>query len=528
MAQKVEIEFTAKMEKYLSDILGAQRTTEAATGKMSEGFNNLNTSIKSVAGALGITLGAGALMSFAKSAVEGAAKLEVLRSNFKGTAADIELFRKATAGTVTEANLIRLSNQATDLGLTLKQQAILFSMADDAADKYGGSVEENFDRVLRASEGGSKGLKDLGIQKAKYDEIVAGYVEGYGAKQLDQLDAETQKWIQVESMIKAAGTTLNDVTGKLQDNADKLESIGVKWDNIKNKAGETLLPALTGILDLIISIDTWAVEAGNKIDRLLGLKGLFGTNESGNYTDPQQTADLKQALSSYTYVENGKIVSVPARPPGRIVKPGKTPQPRQKTYNTNIGKFGAPAKQYDLNNLPSLDIMSAEQMAKMAILESVRVPEGVEIDTDILKLDDAMERFGDTARQATNYLASGLARAIVYGENFADVLKNIGSMLLEAGLSFLINYGLRAGAAALGLPPIPFAGGGVITEPVMGVGMQSKRSYLFGEAGNEVVIPQKNYSAGEMKISLGGEFVLRGSDLYQVVKKIMKEEKRFR
>ena len=63
------------------------------------------------------------------------AKFEVLRANFQGTTEDIEAFRKATAGNVTDANLIKLSNQATDLGISLKDQTILFALAEDAADK---------------------------------------------------------------------------------------------------------------------------------------------------------------------------------------------------------------------------------------------------------------------------------------------------------------------------------------------------------------------------------------------------------
>jgi len=536
MAERIEIQFVAKMEQYLSSMLGAQRATEDATKKMTSGFNDLNNSIKSVAGALGVTLGAGALISFAKSAVEGAARLEVLRNNFKGTAADIELFRKATAGTVSEAGLLKLSNQATDLGLTIKQQAILMSLAEDAADKYGGSVEENFQRVIKASEGGTKGLKELGIQKAKYDEIVASYVEGYGVKQLNQLDAETQKWIQVEAMIKAAGVTLDDVLNKVQDSADKIESLGVKWETFKDKSGEVLMPVLGGILDALISIDNWAIQAGNDIDRLLGLKGIFGDNQTQNYSDPKQKADLLQALSNYTWVENGKVVSQTIQPKGTIVKSNK-PSVAKKNYNTNIPWYGALSKQYDTGNLPMLDILSAQQMASLVMMQGVNVPGTPDIDTDILRLNESMERFGDTARRATNYLAAGLARALVYGEKLKDVFKNIGAMLLESALSLLINIGLRAGAAALGLP-IPFANGGVLSEPVFGMGLRSGRTYTFAEQGvPEVIMPihklmNPNYtsSSGPLNINLqiNGEFTQRGKDLYAVVNAAQKIIKRYK
>jgi hypothetical protein len=62
------------------------------------------------------------------------ARFETQRANFQGTTADIELFRIATAGTVDDGSLIKLSNQASDLGIGLKEQAVLFSLSEDAAD----------------------------------------------------------------------------------------------------------------------------------------------------------------------------------------------------------------------------------------------------------------------------------------------------------------------------------------------------------------------------------------------------------
>ncbi|MCX6168315.1 MAG: hypothetical protein NTX65_03180 [Ignavibacteriales bacterium] len=294
----------------VKDAIGNLTELDNAAKKSNSNMGSIFDSVSSIAAIAGIGLTAGALFSFGKDAVIASARLGVLRDNFKGTTQDIELFQRATAGTVTEANLLKLSNQATDLGLTMKEQAILMSLAEDAADKYGGGVEENFQRVLKASEGGTKGLKDLGIQKAIYDEIVKSYLNDYGVKNLNQLDAETQKWLQVEAMIKATGVTLDDVAKKLPDAADKIEAIGVKWDKFKNKSGEVLLPVLGSIIGTIIDLDDWAIKAGNDLDRILGIKGFLG---NGDQTKPQDNtqnqADLENALSYHTYVDkNGKLI----------------------------------------------------------------------------------------------------------------------------------------------------------------------------------------------------------------------------
>lgn len=215
----------------------------------------------------GIMAAISGIVSLGKESVQLAAKFNVLRSNFKGTDEDLQLFRQATAGTVSDANLIRLSNQAEDLGVSLKDQALLFSLAEDAGDKYGGSVEENFQRVVMATEGNIKGLKALGIQKAEYEQMVQTLVKAHGGEvesiqgvngereiNIKKLDAETQKQIRLNAILKLTGITLNDVKNKTQDQADKLEALSVRVEEAKTKFGNFLLtgvePLITGFLNL--------------------------------------------------------------------------------------------------------------------------------------------------------------------------------------------------------------------------------------------------------------------------------------
>lgn len=174
------------------------------------------------------------------------ARFETLKANFQGTTEDIELFRKATSGTVDDASLIKLSNQASDLGVGLEQQAILFSLAEDAADKYGTSVEEGFQKVVFATEGNTKGLKMLGIQKAEYEETVKKLALAHG-KEIDQLDAETQKEIRLQAILQLSGKTIDDVKNKVQDSADKHEQFIVVVKNLSLVYGGDLFNAVTGV-----------------------------------------------------------------------------------------------------------------------------------------------------------------------------------------------------------------------------------------------------------------------------------------
>lgn len=204
--------------------------------------------------------------------VIASANLDVLRDNFKGTADDIELFKKAVAGTVSEEGLIRLSNQATDLGLSLKQQAILFSLAEDAVDKYGpkaGTVEEVFNKIIAASEGSVKGVKSLGIETKKYQQKVDELATAQGDS-ITNLDAETQKQIRLRAIIELSGITIEDVKNKVKDNADQYESLSVAVEESKVKLGKLISD---GLLPIIKSFDNSSKSVKDFMTMILATGG---------------------------------------------------------------------------------------------------------------------------------------------------------------------------------------------------------------------------------------------------------------
>jgi hypothetical protein len=174
----------------------------------------------------------------------------VLKSNFKGSAEDMELFKKAVAGTVTEGGLIKLSNYASDLGINIKQQPILFNLAKQASDKYGTSTEEGFNKIILASEGSTRAIKSLGIENKLYLQIVADMAEAHGGKMAD-LDAETQKQIRLDAILQASKLTMNDVINQRQNDHDKIVSEGIAIEEEKEKFGafiaSALMPLITGL-----------------------------------------------------------------------------------------------------------------------------------------------------------------------------------------------------------------------------------------------------------------------------------------
>ncbi len=320
--EKMQAKLRAKLEEKIkmnADLASIKRTrtalneVESQLGGISKGSDKAAKSfglwgnIKGIGASLGLAFGAYELINFTKQAIIAGAELEVLKNNFKGTEEDLELFRIATVRTVSDANLIKLSNQASDLGLSLQQQALFFSLAENAADKYGGSVEEGMSKVIMATEGNQRALNSLGIQKKAFEEIVKDLTKEFAAQGVE-LDAESLKQIRIQAILQATGMTIDEVKNKVQDTKDKIESFGTAWENLKTKTGlETIV---IGLIDLFNQLFEWADKAGNAIDKALGTKELFGPGETTKLSPEreQNKRDLDAALSSKLFVgKNGQI-----------------------------------------------------------------------------------------------------------------------------------------------------------------------------------------------------------------------------
>lgn len=236
--------------KAVNAISGVESKLKGLNANATAGFQQMTSMFKTFAGALGLGFGISELVSFTKQAVFASAELEVLKSSFSGTTEDIELFRKATAGTVSEANLLKLSNQATDLGLTMENQAKLFYLTEQAGDKYGVGLEEAFQKVVLATEGNIKGLKMLGIQKAVFEDTVNKLAAAHG-DEIKNLDAETQKMIRMQAVLRATGVTMDDVNNQTVDAKDRFEQLGVAWEETQVSFGGFVRDAAAGWFDMI-------------------------------------------------------------------------------------------------------------------------------------------------------------------------------------------------------------------------------------------------------------------------------------
>jgi hypothetical protein len=99
----------------------------------------------------------------------------------------------------------------------------------------------------------------------------------------------------------------------------------------------------------------------------------------------------------------------------------------------------------------------------------------------------------------------------------AQIGEKLAGEAVIAGVLSAITGGAGGGFVGIlnSLSGFRFADGGILTEPVMGVGMSSGRSYMMGEAGPERISPLTNFgsSGGNITVEVRGEMRQRGQDL---------------
>lgn len=223
-----------------------------------EGLENITVALA------GFKASISGLAGLVSNSARSFADFKEVADNFKGTAEDINLFQQATGRVVGKGDLIKLSNQATDLGISLRDQPVLFLASKEASEKYGVSVQEAFSKVVSATEGQVRGVKSLGIQKSQYNEVVADLVKATGGEieamqgldgeqeiTIKNLDFATQKRIRLEAFLKIYGKTLEDVTNRQQTEADKLHQLDLLLPQIKKQFGELVAKGLVPLSDIL-------------------------------------------------------------------------------------------------------------------------------------------------------------------------------------------------------------------------------------------------------------------------------------
>lgn len=279
-------------------------------------------------------------------------KFLVMREMFQGSEKDIEGFRKATANTVTDASLLAISNQMTDLNVSIKDQTILFAFAETIADKYNTNTEEGFQRVLTVMQGGTKGLKDFGIVKTEFTALTEKLAQEQGK--------EVDEQIRLQAILQLTNMTYDDAINKQMDMADTMETVVVQTKNVADEHGNfwdilTSMNPVVGFFNVGLE-DMAKKETKAKDDAMLLIGELdafnskipgwgAGTEDLRNYfinlaetflTTANTAGMIQDALSGTSINRKGGDASIPLQGEGKV----KT----KKSGRTGTGSNNTPEK----------------------------------------------------------------------------------------------------------------------------------------------------------------------------------------
>lgn len=228
---------------------------------------------------------------------------DVLKSHFKGTADELNDLSKSVKGTVDDSDLIKLSNQARDLGLSMKEQSSFFKLSKLAAEEYGGSVEENFSKVVMATEGNVRGLRALGIQKAEFNDKVQAMAKALnleteemsgenGVREITikNVDAETKKRIYINAILDLSKDKLAGFNSEQLTSKDRMDKFNVAIVEAKEKIGSFIADGLFKITDAF-------TKSG---DAALGTAGMIGLVGSTAVSAIPLIGSLRLALDGLT------------------------------------------------------------------------------------------------------------------------------------------------------------------------------------------------------------------------------------
>ena len=176
---------------------------------------------------------------------------------------------------------------------------------------------------------------------------------------------------------------------------------------------------------------------------------------------------------------------------------------------------------------PEMDFGSGEQIAEGWV-------RGSKIAGDAMDgfINGAMDGF-DLLKIKISQDANIMSKA--FGGFANAALQAIEQIL--AKWAILNIFAFMGGLPGVGLfSMLGLAEGGIINEPIAGIGASGTK-YLLGEKGSELVLPLSklgnlnnigNNTPTKIDVTVGGEFKVRGNDLYALVKSIEKIEKRYR
>lgn len=262
---------TKSLDDYIKTTQKVDSTTSKTTKDVEKSYSQMSTSVttslKNIAGAVGIAFGTQQLIAFGKEAVQLAAKAEGVERAFKriGSPQLLADLRAATRGTVSDLQLMQRAVQASNFKLPLEQLAGLLKFASARARETGESVDYLVNSIVLGI--GRKSpliLDNLGISAVELRERLKGVgVEATSVADIARIVGDIASE-ELAKMGEQADTT-----------ADKIAQLNTRVENLKVTIGEQLAVSLNDLAD------AWDLTAESELKAVDSAEDFFDEAKSG-------------------------------------------------------------------------------------------------------------------------------------------------------------------------------------------------------------------------------------------------------
>lgn len=213
-------------------IRGDKSQLDAALTGAKASVNSFGTTVKKIAGLLGVAFGVNAIVNFTKELIKLTASAEGVKKGFNqiATAGLLDDLRKSTRNTVSDLQLMSRAVQASNFQIPLESLAKLLEFASARAVQTGQSVDYLVDSIVLGI--GRKSpliLDNLGISAVRLRQLLKG----------PGIEMTT-----VGDIAKAVGMIATEELDKMGGMAEtagvKIQQLSTKWENLKETLGEFL------------------------------------------------------------------------------------------------------------------------------------------------------------------------------------------------------------------------------------------------------------------------------------------------
>lgn len=559
----------AEINKLKNSIKELQGVMKGFSGKTPlSGFQLLETLENITVVTAGLRYATQQAISFGKELFvisKQAADTKVLYDGFVKVAgsieqADIQLesMRKASTGNLPDEELIKFANGMNSMGYSAKTTTQILDIAEKQGDKVGVTFENANSSLQKfITTGSGKGLNELKINIALVHEEMER-LTGKTMKQIGEMDELTQQTIRTNAVVNLFGDSLENISKKIGDNADRLNSLSTKYDNLKLIIGAGLAAAF---VRLASGIDTSSNSLGKSIAQaeyyagqianiVLLIKSITGGDEKGTLENSLRIVADK--LNYENSLDPSKKPYGPELPPGGILplnnnftgsssnSGGKTKDIKEITNEVieltkriedlqaklNISTPGTSQFQYYIDQINELRRQIKELESTSLLGKIISQPGEVKDTTGssispitndpfelslslsaenqrkeaerLEKIKNTFDGVLSTSQQITNLFGNATASRLV--QDFSSIYSLANSIL-----SVLSFFGIGGGGGLLSLFGGIFGGGG---------GGASRANRPLGLSGGR----------GTMTINLTGNSSLRGTDIVQSFRKTIKVE----